>query len=111
MLWNPLLPKNVNTNNKICLEQEASHPNSSTIVELGEDVENAACQLWDMTAEPDVVSYLLNLNVVDVLQLAKDIIMLSRAPRLTVRNHNWSLKFIAGLDEFWCISEPESAFM
>ncbi|XP_050726995.1 uncharacterized protein LOC127003947 isoform X2 [Eriocheir sinensis] len=64
-------------------QQESSHPNVNAIVELAEDVENAACQLWDMTAEPDVVSYLLNLNVVDVLQLAKDIITLSRAPRLT----------------------------
>lgn len=53
-----------------------------------------------MTAEPDVVSYLLNLNVVDVLQLAKDIITLSRAPRLTVRNHNYFLKFITGFNEF-----------
>lgn len=54
-----------------------------SILELAEDVENAACQLWDMTAEPDVVHYLLSLSVIDIMQLAKDIITQSRAPRLT----------------------------
>lgn len=54
------------------------------ILELAEDVENAACQLWDMTAEPDVVRHLLSLEVLDVLQLTQDIISQSRAPRLTV---------------------------
>ncbi|XP_071512489.1 uncharacterized protein [Panulirus ornatus] len=56
---------------------------ADSILELAEDVENAACQLWDMTAEPDVVYYLLSLDVMDILQLAKDIITQSRAPRLT----------------------------
>ncbi|KAK7074558.1 hypothetical protein SK128_000920 [Halocaridina rubra] len=55
----------------------------NTVLELAEDVENAACQLWDMTVEPDVVHHLLNLGAVDILQLATDIISLSRAPRLT----------------------------
>lgn len=54
------------------------------VIELEEEVENAACQLWDMSAEPDVVEFLLKLEAVDVLQLANDIITLSRAPRLTV---------------------------
>ena len=54
------------------------------VVELAEDVESAACQLWDMTAEPDVVLHLLDLGAIDILQLATDIITLSRAPRLTV---------------------------
>ncbi|XP_068214168.1 uncharacterized protein [Palaemon carinicauda] len=53
------------------------------VLELAEDVESAACQLWDMTVEPDVVLHLLDLAAVDILQLATDIITLSRAPRLT----------------------------
>lgn len=53
------------------------------VLELAEDVESAACQLWDMTVEPDVVIHLLDLGAVDILQLATDIITLSRAPRLT----------------------------
>lgn len=65
--------------------------NTSSIIELEESVENAACQLWDMTAEPDVVSYLLNLDVVDILQLAKEIITLSRAPRLTVSKYVYTI--------------------
>ncbi|KAK8380910.1 hypothetical protein O3P69_008080 [Scylla paramamosain] len=64
-------------------EKQHSSLSTSNVIELEEDVENAACQLWDMTAEPDVVSHLLNLDVVDILQLAKEIITLSRAPRLT----------------------------
>ncbi|XP_045109511.1 uncharacterized protein LOC123503642 isoform X2 [Portunus trituberculatus] len=64
-------------------ENQHSSLSTSSVLELEEDVENAACQLWDMTAEPDVVSHLLNLEVVDILQLAKEIITLSRAPRLT----------------------------
>ncbi|XP_042223064.1 uncharacterized protein LOC121867264 [Homarus americanus] len=63
--------------------EEDTAEKSDSILELAEDVENAACQLWDMTAEPDVVDYLLGLSVVDILHLAKDIITLSRAPRLT----------------------------
>lgn len=69
-------------------EKQHSSLSTSSVLELEEDVENAACQLWDMTAEPDVVSHLLNLDVVDILQLAKEIITLSRAPRLTVSKYN-----------------------
>ncbi|XP_047494484.1 uncharacterized protein LOC125042709 [Penaeus chinensis] len=58
-------------------------PSKSGIVELAEDVENAACQLWDMTAEKDVVLHLLEFGAFDILHLATDIITLSRAPRLT----------------------------
>lgn len=66
------------------LAEVVGEQKGDSILELAEDVENAACQLWDMTAEPDVVHHLLSLDVVDILQLAKDIITLSRAPRLTV---------------------------
>lgn len=65
-------------------DEEDTTKKNDSILELAEDVENAACQLWDMTAEPDVVHYLLSLSVVDILHLAKDVITLSRAPRLTV---------------------------
>lgn len=58
-------------------------PSKAGIVELAEDVENAACQLWDMTAEKDVVLHLLEFGAFDILHLATDIITLSRAPRLT----------------------------
>ncbi|XP_063609924.1 uncharacterized protein LOC134783853 [Penaeus indicus] len=58
-------------------------PSKAGIVELAEDVENAACQLWDMTAEKDVVLHLLEFGAFDILYLATDIITLSRAPRLT----------------------------
>ncbi|XP_045583596.1 uncharacterized protein [Procambarus clarkii] len=64
-------------------DEEDTTKKNDSILELAEDVENAACQLWDMTAEPDVVHYLLSLSVVDILHLAKDVITLSRAPRLT----------------------------
>lgn len=62
----------------------ATVPSKAGIVELAEDVENAACQLWDMTAEKDVVLHLLEFGAFDILHLATDIITLSRAPRLTV---------------------------
>ncbi|XP_042858591.1 uncharacterized protein LOC122244679 isoform X2 [Penaeus japonicus] len=68
---------------------QAEGPSAATvtgkagIVELAEDVESAACQLWDMTAEKDVVLHLLEFGAVDILHLATDIITLSRAPRLT----------------------------
>ncbi|KAG7168503.1 SAAL1-like [Homarus americanus] len=71
------------TKNPLEPVEEDTAEKSDSILELAEDVENAACQLWDMTAEPDVVDYLLGLSVVDILHLAKDIITLSRAPRLT----------------------------
>ncbi|XP_076041595.1 uncharacterized protein LOC143025587 isoform X2 [Oratosquilla oratoria] len=53
------------------------------IMELDEDVEAAACQLWDMTVERDVVLHLLHLPATDILHLLMEIMQHSHAPRLT----------------------------
>ncbi|KAK4305816.1 hypothetical protein Pmani_022310 [Petrolisthes manimaculis] len=83
-------PSENNTSIRPATEDDSQTPEAGKsrtsrggVIELGEEVENAACQLWDMSAEPDVVGFLIKLEAVDVLQLANDIITLSRAPRLT----------------------------
>lgn len=55
-----------------------------SVLELDSEVEDAACQLWDMTVEKDVSLHLLNLEELDILQLASIICEDSQAPRLTV---------------------------
>ena len=61
------------------------------MMELDSEIEESACQLWDMTVERDVSLHLLNMEEIDILQLSAHIITHSKAPRLTevvTGNHN-----------------------
>lgn len=66
---------------------ESSHSEGedgeSEILELSDEVEQSACQLWDMTAERDVALHLITLDVLDMRELVEEVIKNSKAPRLT----------------------------
>lgn len=53
------------------------------VLELSDEVEQSACQLWDMTAERDVALHLISLDVLDMRDLVEEVIKNSKAPRLT----------------------------
>ena len=66
-------------------EEELNQEEPPPVMELDESVEDAACQLWDMTAEKDIVHHILKMEEVDFFDLTECIVRESKSPRLMVR--------------------------